>query len=130
MFSTMQIDSPLISAPTIDEIELPQKTRLAWEKELLGFYLSSHPLRDFMQLIRERGYVQLAEIDEETVGQQIDCIVLINGVRRLNTKSNRTMAVCQLEDQSGSIEEFRSLGSPRRGRREARIELVRVRASP
>jgi DNA polymerase-3 subunit alpha len=104
MFSTMQIDSPLISAPTIDEIELPQKTLLAWEKELLGFYLSSHPLRDFMQLIRERGYVQLAEIDEETVGQQIDCIVLINGVRRLNTKSNRTMAVCQLEDQSGSIE--------------------------
>src|SRR6185312_6443710 len=104
MFSTMQIDSPPISTPKISEVELPQKTILAWEKELLGYYLSSHPLSDFIQLIRERGYVQLAEIDEETVGQQIDCIVLINGVRRLNTKSNRTMAVCQLEDQTGSIE--------------------------
>jgi DNA polymerase-3 subunit alpha len=104
MFSTLQIETPSISTPTINEVTLPQKTLLAWEKELLGFYLSSHPLRDLMPLIRERGYVQLAEIDEEVVGQQIDTIVLITGVRRLNTKSNRTMAVCQLEDQSGSIE--------------------------
>jgi DNA polymerase-3 subunit alpha len=104
MFSTMQIDAPSTVAVAADEVVLPQKTLLAWEKELLGFYLSSHPLRDFMPLIRERGYVQLAEIDEETVGQQIESIVLITGIRRLNTKSNRTMAVCQLEDQSGSIE--------------------------
>jgi len=104
MFSTLQIDTPPISVSSVNEVTLPQKTLLAWEKELLGFYLSSHPLRDLMPLIRERGYVQLAEIDEEVVGQQIDTIVLITGVRRLNTKSNRTMAVCQLEDQSGSIE--------------------------
>jgi DNA polymerase-3 subunit alpha len=104
MFSTLQIDSPPISTPSVNEVTLPQKTLLAWEKELLGFYLSSHPLRDLMPLIRERGYVQLSEIDEEVVGQQIDTIVLIASVRRLNTKSNRTMAVCQLEDQSGSIE--------------------------
>ncbi len=104
MFSSLQIETPSISATTVNEVTLPQKTLLAWEKELLGFYLSSHPLRDLMPLIRERGYVQLSEIDEEVVGQQIDTIVLITGVRRLNTKSNRTMAVCQLEDQSGSIE--------------------------
>ncbi|HEX7101290.1 MAG TPA: DNA polymerase III subunit alpha [Nitrolancea sp.] len=104
MFSTLQIETPPISAASVNEVTLPQKTLLAWEKELLGFYLSSHPLRDLMPLIRERGYVQLSEIDEEVVGQQIDTIVLITGVRRLNTKSNRTMAVCQLEDQSGSIE--------------------------
>jgi DNA polymerase-3 subunit alpha len=104
MFSTLQIETPSLSMASIDEVTLPQKTLLAWEKELLGFYLSSHPLRDLMPLIRERGYAQLSEIDEEVVGQQIDTIVLITAVRRLNTKSNRTMAVCQLEDQSGSIE--------------------------
>jgi DNA polymerase-3 subunit alpha len=104
MFSTLQIETPSLSMASIEEVTLPQKTLLAWEKELLGFYLSSHPLRDLMPLIRERGYAQLSEIDEEVVGQQIDTIVLITAVRRLNTKSNRTMAVCQLEDQSGSIE--------------------------
>jgi DNA polymerase III subunit alpha len=104
MFSTLQIETPSLSMASIDEVTLPQKTLLAWEKELLGFYLSSHPLRDLLPLIRERGYAQLSEIDEEVVGQQIDTIVLITAVRRLNTKSNRTMAVCQLEDQSGSIE--------------------------
>ncbi len=104
MFSTMQIESPPIAAPTMGDVNLPAKTLLSWEKELLGFYLSSHPLNDLMLLIRDGGFVQFAEIDEETVGEQIDCIVLIKGVRRINTKSNRVMAICQLEDQSGSIE--------------------------
>ncbi len=104
MFSTMQVESPAIAMPALDDVILPAKTLLTWEKELLGFYLSSHPLNDLMRMIRDGGFVQLAEIDEDTVGEQIDCIVLVTGIRRINTKSNRVMAICQLEDQSGSIE--------------------------
>lgn len=104
MFSAMQVESPAIASPKLEDVNLPPKTLLTWEKELLGFYLSSHPLNDLMPMIRDGGFVQLAEIDDETVGEQIDCIVLITGLRRINTKSNRVMAICQLEDQSGSIE--------------------------
>jgi DNA polymerase-3 subunit alpha len=104
MFSVMQVETPAIAMPALADVELPPKTLLTWEKELLGFYLSSHPLNDLMRMIRDGGFVQLAEIDEETVGEQIDCIVLIAGIRRITTKSNRQMAICQLEDQSGSFE--------------------------
>jgi len=104
MFSAMQVEAPSIALPTLEDVSLPPKTLLTWEKELLGFYLTSHPLNDLMRMIRDGGFVQLAEIDEETVGEQIDCIVLVAGIRRITTKSNRTMAVCELEDQSGSIE--------------------------
>jgi DNA polymerase-3 subunit alpha len=57
-----------------------------------------------MRMIRDGGFVQLAEIDEDTVGEQIEVIALIASIRRLTTKSNRTMAVCEFEDQSGAIE--------------------------
>jgi len=104
MFSALQVESPSIAMPALEDVALPAKTLLTWEKELLGFYLSSHPLNDLMRMIRDGGFVQLAEIDQDTVGEQIDCIVLISGVRRITTKTNRTMAICELEDQSGSIE--------------------------
>ncbi len=104
MFSALQVETPAIAMPALESMALPAKTLLTWEKELLGFYLSSHPLNDLMPMIRDGGFVQLAEIDEETVGEQIDCIVLIAGIRRITTKKNRTMAICEFEDQSGSIE--------------------------
>lgn len=104
MFSALQVETPAIAMPSLEEVDLPAKTLLTWEKELLGFYLSSHPLNDLMRMIRDGGFVQLAEIDEDTVGEQIDCIVLVAGVRRITTKNDRVMAICQFEDQSGSIE--------------------------
>ncbi len=104
MFSALQVETPAIAMPALEDVNLPPKTLLTWEKELLGFYLSSHPLNDLMRMIRDGGFVQLAEIDEETVGEQIESILLITGIRRITTKTNRTMAICQFEDQSGQIE--------------------------
>ncbi|HUZ00399.1 MAG TPA: DNA polymerase III subunit alpha [Thermomicrobiaceae bacterium] len=92
-----------LAAPAaVDSI--PQATLLAWEKEHLGLYLSAHPLNAFIALIRQGVFVPLAEIDEETAGQQVEALAMITGVRKINTKTNRTMAVCQLEDQTGTIE--------------------------
>lgn len=92
------------ATPVPDAPRVPQSTLLAWEKEHLGLYLSSHPLNDLGNLIRAGGCVQLAEIDEETAGQQVELIAIVTSVKKLNTKTNRTMAVCQLEDQGGSLE--------------------------
>jgi len=105
LFSMAPAAAPALSLAMPDDVpEIPRQTLLAWEKELLGLYLSSHPLNDLIPLIRDGGYVRLAEIDEETVGQQIEAIVMITGMRKLTTKTNRVMAICQLEDQTGAIE--------------------------
>jgi DNA polymerase-3 subunit alpha len=93
-----------IATPAPDVPPVPHSTLLAWEKEHLGLYLSSHPLNDLRHLIREGGYVQLTEIDEEAAGQQVELIAIVASVKKLNTKTNRTMAVCHLEDQSGTLE--------------------------
>lgn len=105
LFSAAPAAAPALSIPVPTDVEpIPQATLLAWEKDLLGLYLSSHPLQDLMPIIREGGYVRLAEIDEDTVGQQVEAIVLLTGIRKIATKTNRMMAICELEDQTGTIE--------------------------
>jgi DNA polymerase-3 subunit alpha len=79
---------------------------LAWEKEHLGTYLSDHPLTEVMRNVRARreSYQPIAEIDTEMVGQSVRLLGIISGIRKMTTRTNRTMAVIQLEDLSGNVE--------------------------
>ena len=81
-----------------------RKQLLAWEKELLGLYLSSHPLMDWTALGPPDGYAQLAEVAAKTPGSRIRFVGMVAGVRRITTRNDRTMAVIEVEDLTGSIE--------------------------
>lgn len=94
----------VVAHPQVEAVEIPQGTLLRWERELLGVYLSAHPLDPFAPLLRQRGIVQLAELDEESVGQVVEVLGLVARVRKLTTRSERVMVVLELEDRSGSIE--------------------------
>lgn len=91
--------STLPSVPAADN-----KTILAWEKELLGLYLSSHPLMELFANGAPRGFAQISELADRNVGERIQLIGMITGLRRITTKTNRTMAVLEVEDLTGSIE--------------------------
>jgi DNA polymerase-3 subunit alpha len=85
---------------------IPSKQLLAWEKEYLGTYLSSHPLKEVAQAARDQGdrYQLIADLSEELVGQQVRLLGIVAGIRKITTRTNRTMAVLQFEDLSGSTE--------------------------
>ncbi|MGI8403387.1 MAG: DNA polymerase III subunit alpha [Thermomicrobiales bacterium] len=91
--------STLPSVPAADN-----KTVLTWEKELLGLYLSSHPLMEIFTNGTPRGFTQISGIGDRNVGEKIQLVGIITGVRRITTKTNRTMAVLEVEDLTGSIE--------------------------
>lgn len=79
------------------------RERLAWERELLGLYLSAHPLDYYQAYLEEQAApLQSFTIDHDkrkaTVGG------LINDVRTINTKSGSKMAFVKLEDKSGEME--------------------------
>ena len=84
--------------------EIPQKELLAWEKELLGLYLSDHPLSEVLGRGARRGLTQVVELAERTPGEKVRIVGMVAGVRRITTKTNRTMAIVDLEDLTGSIE--------------------------
>ncbi len=84
--------------------EVPRKDLLAWEKELLGLYLSAHPLSEVMGAGVRQGTVQIVELDDRTPNEKVKLIGMVTGVRRITTKTNRTMAIIEFEDLTGTIE--------------------------
>ncbi|MGI8963465.1 MAG: DNA polymerase III subunit alpha, partial [Thermomicrobiales bacterium] len=93
-----------LSTELADVPAAERKQLLAWEKELLGLYLSSHPLMDWTGLGPPAGYAQLAEVAGKSPGARMSFIGMVTGVRRITTRNNKTMAVVEVEDLTGSIE--------------------------
>ncbi len=81
---------------------LADKRRLADEKELLGTYMSSHPLEPLERYVDER-LTPLAEIDPSMEGAKVKVAGLLDSVRTITTKKGDPMAFAQLEDLSGSM---------------------------
>lgn len=77
---------------------------LAWERELLGIYVSGHPL-DAHGDKSKKASLGVAEIlSEHRAGLPVILPVLISDVRTVLTKKGEKMAFLKLEDKSGSIE--------------------------
>ncbi|MGC8875323.1 MAG: OB-fold nucleic acid binding domain-containing protein, partial [Chloroflexia bacterium] len=85
----------------------PRRTLLAWEKELLGVYVSEHPLGEYLRGLPEEiraSLTRLGTIGEELVGQTVQVVGLLVRVRQALTKDGKTMAVAEVEDLDGSME--------------------------
>jgi len=85
------------------------KDKLAWEKELLGLYISGHPLDKYRTTL-EKQPISIKKIKEETmyVKKEIDGGKPIGGiieeVREIMTKNNEPMAFIKIADFTGSID--------------------------
>ncbi|MBI3343207.1 DNA polymerase III subunit alpha, partial [Candidatus Gottesmanbacteria bacterium] len=89
--------------PAIEE--LPKEQLLAFEKELLGFYLTEHPLARMIETLRDQGTTPLSEITRERVGDKVRIGGIVSAVKRITTKAGgQEMAFVKLEDMSGSLE--------------------------
>lgn len=90
------------------ELKLPPATasdreQLLWERELLGLYLSQHPLAAFEAVLSQQT-VPLNTITADHHGQQVSVGGAITDLREITTKSGQRMAFVKLEDHHGEIE--------------------------
>jgi DNA polymerase-3 subunit alpha len=95
------------SIPQLRLLEAPPATaqeKLSWEKELLGLYISGHPLDRFREKLEKRD-VNIAKIKEKSKqGQEIVIGGLIDELREVTTKNNERMLFLKISDLTGSIE--------------------------
>lgn len=78
--------------------------RLAWEKELLGLYVSGHPLEKFRERLAKRA-MTIKELREKMApGMMVVAGGMIEGVRTILTKGGDQMAFIKIADFDGSIE--------------------------
>jgi DNA polymerase-3 subunit alpha len=98
-------DSDVLERPLPQNIsEAPPRERLRWEKELLGLYLSDHPLGELAGVIGEYVTAYSGELGEELDQQRICVGGVVTEVRKVITKARATMGVATLEDLQGTIE--------------------------
>ena len=105
----------------IEKSELNEKELLSIEKEMLGIYISGHPLEKIREQIIANTNIsslQMKEIDEQNNkndediqekcqyvdGQEVKIAGIITSIKKKYTKNNKIMAFVTLEDLYGSAE--------------------------
>ena len=111
--------SMLMLAPVVEEVsargigfDCPEAIISEWnddetlefEKDALGFYLTSHPLQYFRPDVDRLGTVTIEEIREAKNKSLVKVGVLITEIKEIITKSGKKMAFFQVEDLTGHAE--------------------------
>jgi DNA polymerase-3 subunit alpha len=79
-------------------------TELAWEKELIGLYLSEHPLHSLAEAISDQVTVLIGDLDESYLGQSVTIAGMTEDVRRITTKKGAAMVFARLVDLQGAVD--------------------------
>lgn len=80
-----------------------EKERLMWERELMGLYISAHPLDQFTEYFAEQT-TPLGSLKPEHDGRRVTVGGLIETIRTIITKKGSKMAFVGLEDKTGGSE--------------------------
>ncbi|MCA1994911.1 MAG: trans-splicing intein-formed DNA polymerase III subunit alpha C-terminal partner DnaE-C, partial [Coleofasciculus sp. S288] len=94
------------SAPNLPDIpDFSPHEKLRLEKELLGFYVSDHPLKLAHKIARVLSPISLNELAEQSKRTMISAVVMLTQVKpHLTKKDGKPMAFVQMEDLTGQAE--------------------------
>ena len=118
MFDLVENAAPAVVAlPKSNIKEFPNKLKLSYEKEVLGLYVSGNPLDEYREKLKaftfNTGMVTFSEDDDDFEssqkqsdweGKEVSLAGVLEELKKIATRSGKTMAVGRLEDLHGSIE--------------------------
>jgi len=88
----------------MEKEELKIEDRLQYEKDMLGFYLSSHPASQYEALNSFYSVVSLHDMKEYASGKAVSLLVFVLEIRVIRTKKGEQMAFLRITDESGEGE--------------------------
>jgi DNA polymerase III subunit alpha len=106
-FSTTikQTSNVFDSAPKAQPVpDFPPQKKLQMEKELLGFYVSDHPLKSIKSSSSVLAPMNLSQLSEQKEDSLLCAVVMLNNVKKVTTKKGDQMAILQIEDLTGQSE--------------------------
>ncbi|AFY48668.1 DNA polymerase III, alpha subunit [Nostoc sp. PCC 7524] len=93
------------SAPKAKPVnDYPPQEKLRMEKELLGFYVSDHPLKSLRQVAPLLTPINLSQLNEQRDDTKLCVVIMLNGVKKVMTKKGDAMAILQIEDLTSQTE--------------------------
>jgi DNA polymerase-3 subunit alpha len=104
LFAGLEADVAHHDRVAIPDVEFDKSERLAFEKEMLGLYVSDHPLLGAERALRRKVDCTIAEVTEREDGATATLGGVITNLQRKFTKRGDPMAVFVLEDLQSAIE--------------------------
>jgi DNA polymerase III subunit alpha len=104
LFGEVDVAVEFDERPKVPDLEFDKSQRLAFEKEMLGLYVSDHPLLGAEGVLRRRTDGSLAELAEWDDGSVKVLGGIVTALQRKWTKRGELMAVFTLEDLQSSCE--------------------------
>lgn len=86
-----------------NEMKVDKRQIMAWEKELLGLYISEHPLREFEDFLQKNA-MHISTVEKTMMDQIIVVGGVITKIHKIITRSKEVMIFATIEDTTGSIE--------------------------
>ncbi|AEV95161.1 DNA polymerase III subunit alpha [Pediococcus claussenii] len=90
-----------LTPKVIHQKEINLQSKLEWEEDLLGTYVSAHPVERYK---KTSELIHSTKISEVTQGQTVKIIALIRNVRLIRTKKGEQMAFITISDETGSLD--------------------------
>src|SRR5215212_2775299 len=94
--------------PPVQSSTVTPRQILEWEKELLGTYMSDHPLSEVLAAALRSdaasNLCEVAQLEARSVGSTVRMLAMVASIRRIVTKTERSMAVVVLEDLTGRVD--------------------------
>jgi DNA polymerase-3 subunit alpha len=104
LFGSDSSDDNSINKLQLADTELAKKEdKMAWEKELLGLYVSDHPLKEYSAYLRNNSK-SISEITNEDVNQIITVGGIITKIHKIVTRAGQSMVFATMEDLTDKIE--------------------------
>ncbi len=101
-FGTVEGVEESIYLPTLSTLD--PREQLEWEKELIGLYVSDHPLSPYINALRGRITHFSSDLSEAANKEPVTVAGLVSRMRTLTTKTGKPMAFVTIEDLQGPVE--------------------------
>ncbi len=94
----------------VEEVHLPEvkdvekREMLNWERELIGLYISDHPLNEFQTMLAQIVSYFSGQLPEAAQDEKVRVAGLISNVRPYTTKTGKAMGFVSAEDIQGNLE--------------------------
>ncbi|MDR7426403.1 MAG: DNA polymerase III subunit alpha [Armatimonadota bacterium] len=99
------LDGPAVESPPLLPVEeFSDRERLAMEKEMLGLYISDHPLAHLQEDLAARVSLPIGQLSEVPDRTTVTVGGIVTALKRTTTRSGSVMAFLTLEDLTGAVE--------------------------
>ncbi|BCY17742.1 DNA-directed DNA polymerase [Leptolinea sp. HRD-7] len=101
-FGTVQGVEEHIALPVVPEVD--RREKLNWEKELIGLYVTDHPLSPYMDYMTEAVTHFSGQLKESNPKEKVTVAGMVSKFRSHTTKDGNSMGFATIEDPQGFIE--------------------------